>query len=339
MRRYALVFALVPLGLWLAGCQNFDINLGAPSRLSSQISYLSPSAAVAGGSQDIMLTVNGIGFVNGSVVQWEKENRVTEFVNATELHATIRAADLATPGIFEVRVISPGPNDGNNFSDVETFEVCPTNGPCLSGTPSSLQAASRSIAGDSYSPAISADRRYIAFAATSADPSTNASPGLSKIFLRDTCDGGPEGCAPATILVSRAWHGGEPNAESRSPAISADGRFVAFASDASDLLETDSNDATDVFLADTCVGAPEGCTPSTVLISVGLDGAEANGPSTSPTISADGRFVAFDSQARNLVADGSSAPTGAFVRDTCHAAAPDCLPSTQRLAISSPPNR
>jgi len=141
-------------------------------------------------------------------------------------------------------------------------------------------------------------------------------------------------------LVSRGWHGGEPDAESVSPAISADGRFVAFESDASDVVENDVNNVSDVFLRDTCTGVPEGCTPVTTRVSVGdPGGVEANGASHSPTISADGRFVAFDSEARNLVADGASAPTGAFVRDTCHGAAADCVPSTRRLAISSTPAR
>jgi Tol biopolymer transport system component len=160
---------------------------------------------------------------------------------------------------------------------------------------------------------------------------------LRKVYLRDTCQGAAAGCAQKTILVSSAWSGGEPNAESASPAISADGRYVAFSSDASDIVENDSNGVRDVFLRDTCIGAPEGCTPATVRVSVGAGGAEANGASNSPTITADGRYVAFDSEARNLVADGSSAPSGAFVYDTCHGAAGECSPSTRRLPISPAP--
>jgi WD40-like Beta Propeller Repeat len=301
---------------------------------SSQLDYLSPAAKVAGGP-GFELTVNGLGFVTGSVLQWNGSDRPTEVVAFTQLKASISAADIAGAGVFQIRVMSPGKNEGNNYSNILTFQVC--SGACpqdASATPQALLAAP---AADAYSPAISADRRYVAFAAASADPSTNASTGLRKIFLRDTCEGAPAGCAPATLLVSRAWHGGEPNAESRSPAISADGRFVAFASEASDIIESDSNGVSDVFLRDTCVGAPEGCTPATVRVSIGLDGAEANGASDAPTISADGRFVAFDSAARNLVTDGSSAPSGAFVRDTCRGAAGECTPSTQRLAISSAP--
>jgi hypothetical protein len=74
-------------------------------------------------------------------------------------------------------------------------------------------------------------------------------------------------------------------------------------------------------------------------VSAGPDGLEANGASESPAISPDARFVAFDSEARNLVLDGSSAPIGAFLRDTCLGAAGECKPSTTRLAISPAPPR
>jgi hypothetical protein len=293
---------------------------------------LNPSAKTAGAGA-FTLTVNGLGFVTGSKVQWNGSDRPTEVVSSTQLDAQIGAADVASVGVFQIRVKSPGPEDGNNFSNILRFQVC--SGACPQDVSTTSKAVSASSAEDAYSPAISADGRYVAFAAPAADPSANAGTGLRKIYLRDTCTGALAGCEPKTILVSRAWHGGEPNAESRSPAISADGRYVAFASDASDIIENDSNGLSDVFLRDTCIGAPGGCTPSTTRVSVGPDGVEANGASRSPAISADGRYVAFDSEARNLVTDGSSAPTGAFVRDTCRGASAECTPSTKRLAISS----
>jgi hypothetical protein len=318
----------------LAGCQNYDPNLGAPSVKSSLLNVLTPAAKVAGGSA-FTLTVNGIGFVTGSVVQWNASDRSTDFVSSAQLTASISAADIAQPGIAQIRVMSPGPNDGNNFSNILDFRIC--DGPCPS--PSAVSSLAESaIAGDSYFPAISADRRYVAFASVSADPSANAGTGPRKIYLRDTCDGAPAGCEPTTMLVSVAWQGGEPNGDSRSPSISADGRFVVFASDASDLIERDFNEFSDIFLRDTCIGAPDGCKPSTTRVSVGPDGIEANGASDSPSISADGRFVVFDSEARNLVADGSAAPTGAFLRDTCWGAA-ECTSATSRLAISPSPSR
>ena len=331
-RRRALLFALAfGSALWIAGCQSYNPNLGAPSAQSSQLNLLTPAAENAG-EPAFTLTVSGAGFVSGSTLQWNGSNRPTEIVTFTELTAAISAADITTAGIFSVRVVSPGPNDGNNFSNIRTFQVC--DGPCPSPAALAAKAASSALAGDSYAPAISADRRYVAFASVSADPSTNASTGLRKIFLRDTCEGIPVGCEPKTTLVSPAWHGGDPNGDSRSPAISADGRFVAFTSDAADLIDSDFNGVSDIFLRDTCINAPEDCEPATTRISLGPDGIEANGASDSPSLSPDARFVAFDSQARNLVPDGSAAPTGAFLRDTCFGAAGECTPATTRLAIS-----
>ena len=325
-----LAFALGS-AFWLAGCQSYNPNLGAPSRQSSLLSLLNPAAENAG-DPGFTLTVNGAGFVSGSVVQWNESNRPTEYVSFTQLTASISDDDIHTAGTFRIRVISPGPSNGNNFSNILTFQVCA--GPCPQAAAVSSNAVSSALAGDNYSPAISADRRYVAFASVSSDPSTNASTGLRKIFLRDTCEDAPAGCQPTTVLASPAWQGGDPNGDSRSPAISGDGRFVAFASDASDLIENDTNGVSDIFLRDTCNGAKEGCTPATTRVSLGPDAIEANGASDSPALSPDARFVAFDSEARNLVPDGSAAPTGAFLHDTCWGAAGECTPATTRLAIS-----
>jgi hypothetical protein len=335
-RRALLLACALGSAFWVLGCQSYNVNLGAPSAQSSQLSLLTPGAKRAG-EPAFTLTITGAGFVTGSNVQWNGSNRATEVVSFTEISASISVADIASAGTFQIRVMTPGPNDGNNFSNILTFLVC--DGVCPQLAAAEPKAASTALAGDSYSPAISADRRYVAFASVSADPSTNASTGLRKIFLRDTCDGAPAGCEPKTLLVSPAWHGGDPNGDSRSPAISADGRFVAFASDATDLIEKDSNGVSDIFLRDTCINAPEGCTPATTRVSLGPDGVEANGASDSPALSPDARFIAFDSEARNLVPDGSAAPTGAFLRDTCFGAAGECTPGTTRLAISPAPPR
>ena len=90
---------------------------------------------------------------------------------------------------------------------------------------------------------------------------------------------------------------GEPaNGQSWAPSISAEGRFIAFESDATNLVPDDTNDARDIFLLDRL-------TNETRRISMRMGGAEPNGPSFRPSISADGKWVAFDSQASNLVKD------------------------------------
>ncbi|MBI3423366.1 MAG: hypothetical protein HY011_10540 [Acidobacteria bacterium] len=74
---------------------------------------LSPSALAAGGSQ-FTLTVNGSGFVNGSVVRWNNSERVTTFVSSTQLTAQIPASDIANAGNANVTVFSPAPGGGTS---------------------------------------------------------------------------------------------------------------------------------------------------------------------------------------------------------------------------------
>ena len=100
------------------------------------------------------------------------------------------------------------------------------------------------------------------------------------------------------------------------PSTSADGRFVAFESLATNLVMGDTNFFVDIFVRDTCVGGPAGCTPSTIRVSVDSAGTEGNGASVRPTISADGRFVAFSSAASNLVAGDTNGVWDVFLAPT-----------------------
>jgi Tol biopolymer transport system component len=276
------------------------------------------------------------------MVQWQKPgaagltDRPTTFVDATKLKASISTSDIDTAGTATVAVNRPGQSAGNNSSNLVPFTICPASG-CTGASSTLTRRISSSSSTDNYSPAISATGRYVAFVSVMADPATDASTGLKKVFLRDTCDGASADCVPQTALVSVGVDGAEPNGSSGSPAISADGRLVTFASEATNLVADDTNGVIDVFVRDTCTGAPAGCMPSTTRVSVDSAGAQANGASDTPSISADGRFVAFNSTAGNLVADGSSAPSGAFVRDTCFGA-DGCKPATTRLAISGSPS-
>ena len=94
-------------------------------------------------------------------------------------------------------------------------------------------------------------------------------------------------------------------------AISANGRFVAFASDASNLVANDTNGALDVLVRDRWTG-------TTRRVSVNSAGVQANGGSTSGGISADGRFVVFQSYASNLVANDTNDDPDVFVRGPLH---------------------
>jgi archaellum component FlaF (FlaF/FlaG flagellin family) len=120
---------------------------------------------------------------------------------------------------------------------------------------------------------------------------------------------------PATAAAARfdrvsvSSVGGQGNHHSRGPAVSGDGRYVAFQSDASNLVPDDTNDVGDIFLRDLRTG-----TTSRVNESAG--GIQANGPTNQgPTISGDGRYVAYVSEATNLVAGDTNQTGDVFVRD------------------------
>ena len=120
----------------------------------------------------------------------------------------------------------------------------------------------------------------------------------------------PSGAAAgdATERASVASDTSQGNGHSQYPSISADGRFVAFESQAGDLVDGDTNGTYDVFVHDRHTG-------DTTRVSVASDGTQGNGHSQYPSISADGRLVAFHSAARNLVTDDTNGTFDVFVHD------------------------
>ncbi len=119
---------------------------------------------------------------------------------------------------------------------------------------------------------------------------------------------GPTG--PPTILVSVDSLGTQATADSNTLSISADGRYIAFASDAPNLVVGDANALMDVFHRDTVAGV-------TIRVSVDSLGTEAvGGMSASPSLSPDGRYVAFESDATNLVSGDSNGLRDVFLHDT-----------------------
>ena len=114
--------------------------------------------------------------------------------------------------------------------------------------------------------------------------------------------------AQVTEIVSVNGAGEEGDAASSEPGISSNGRYVAFESDASDLVAGDGNGSQDIFVHDRVTGITE-------RVSVDSSGAEADGSSFRPAISADGRFVTFSSFASNLVAQDHNGRLDVFVHD------------------------
>ncbi len=154
----------------------------------------------------------------------------------------------------------------------------------------------------SYSAQISADGRFVVFGSLASDlvaGDTNAEP---DIFVRDRATG-------TTVCASVTPSGVPGNGYCHGAAISGDGRFVAFHSDASNLVAGDTNNLRDVFVRDLVTGV-------TVIASVDSSGVLSNNLSSEPSLSHDGRFVAFSSYASNLVpADNNGLFQDIFVRD------------------------
>ena len=154
---------------------------------------------------------------------------------------------------------------------------------------------------DSSEPAISANGRYVVFRSFASNLVKDDTNNKSDVFVHDIQTG-------KTKLISKDSAGILGNNDSSEPAISADGRYVAFRSWASNLVPGDTNGKSNIFVHDRKTG-------ETKIISKGSDGKQAKGPSSLPSISADGRFVAFLSGAGNLVQGDTNGMDDAFVHD------------------------
>ena len=157
------------------------------------------------------------------------------------------------------------------------------------------------IGGNSYNPVISADGRYVAFVSAGANAVSGDTNARSDVFVRDRVN-------KTTVRISVSSGGVQSNGASGSPAISGDGRYVAFTSSGSNLVSTDTNTKDDIFVRDRIGG-------STARVSVTPAGVQANGSSYDPAISADGRYVSFGSAASNLVSKDSNRLGDVFVYD------------------------
>jgi hypothetical protein len=155
----------------------------------------------------------------------------------------------------------------------------------------------------SVAPGLSPNGRFVVFTSGANDlvPGGNSLSVLN-VFLRDRTGN-------TTMLASGNFSGtGGGNGNSMLGQVSANGRYIVFQSDASNLVSGDTNGVSDIFLRDTYTG-------TTRLISVAANGGFANGASTDPVMTPDGTCVAFISAATNLVAGDTNGIPDVFVRD------------------------
>jgi hypothetical protein len=331
------------------------------------ISFLSPPNANAGGG-DLTLTLTGGGFVAKTKVQWNGQNLTTTFVNSASVTAVVPAAMTAKAGTFSVNTLNPhsGSQD-NGLSNVVGFMVFPPPNPVptiSTMTPSCAVAGSSSsftltITGTNFLPASdpSGGSQVNWNAATQStlpivgsisstqiqatvSASLVANPGTATVSVSNppvpnspSGGGGTSANRPTFTIQSTACpllHSAAttaPAVAEETPAVSQDGRYVAYTAAQSDHAQ--------IFQRDTCEGAAAGCQQRTILLSAAEDGAAANDDSRSPSMSSDGRFVAFSSAATNLIT-GAPAGRQIYLRDTCLGATASCTPSTQ--LVSADPN-
>ncbi len=172
------------------------------------------------------------------------------------------------------------PGDTNGATDVFVHDR-------TSGATTRVSVATGGIqSGGGMKPFLSTDGRYVAFESSATDLVTGDTNGVSDIFVHDRLTG-------TTTRVSVALGGVQATGGSYDPSISGDGRYVAFYSFAADMVVYDTNGVSDVFVYDRN-------TQTTAMVSINTDGTEGNGPSGDPSISADGKCIAFASLATNL---------------------------------------
>jgi Tol biopolymer transport system component len=256
---------------------------------------------------------------------------------------------------FSGRADNLGAGDSNGVSDCFVRDVAAKRMDIVSVHSSGIQAN-----GACFGPSISASGRYVAFESVAPNLVDGDANGTWDVFLRDRRNG-------TTEIISLSSGGAQGNGESRDPWVSPNGRFVAFESLATTLVDGDTNGTWDVYVrdrqshttervsvrSDGTIGNRASRDPAisggryvvfqsdadnlvpgdsnkradvfihdrkarkTVRASVSSDGVQARaGSSSNPTISSNGRFVAFDSTAKNLVKDDTNGARDIFVRDT-----------------------
>ena len=318
---------------------------GAPNPLPTLTSVTPVTASACGTNctkAALTITVVGTNFLQssnngGSLVtfvdkltpmQQPAALSITSFSD-TQIQAVIPGAFLANPDTATIVVSNPGsgpcnqpsclPLVGGGDSNPFTFLIG-------GGAPAAATAEE--------TPAISQDGRYVVYGSQQSQ--------VNQILLKDTCVGVSNGCNVNTRVVSVAADGTAGNADSHNAVVTPDGRYVAFSSAATNLVEG-APAGRQVYVHDTCIGAENSCKTATTLISTDSQGALNGTESILPSISSTGRYVAFvaitpsntakipGGAAANVQAGPNSGLRQVFVRDTCLGAT-DCTPKTTRIS-------
>lgn len=187
-------------------------------------------------------------------------------------------------------------SDGNGTRDIFVRDM-------QTQTTTLASLSSMGVQANDYSeaPSISGDGRFVAFVSSATNLVANDTNNKDDVFVHDMQTG-------ATTRVSVSSIGNEGDGTARWVSISADGRYVAFESDATNLVSGDTNNTGDVYIYDMQTG-------TTSRESVSSTGIQANGGSGEPSLSHDGRYIVFSSSATNLVSGAGNGWEQVYVRD------------------------
>ena len=266
------------------------------------------------------------------MIQWNGTPLTTQFGTATDISAPVSAAMIAQPGTVSITVHDTA--SGTTTAALPFGIASPAAATAgvvapITVAPDGTPANNNSL----VAPSISATGRYVSFQSSATNLGAGVTSGNQQIYERDTCIGAPSGCVPSTIPISVTYDGTPVDNASRDSSVSGDGRYVAFDSDASNIVTSEpsfcfaiAGDSC-VYLRDTCIGAASGCTPSTILVSSLLDGEPAGGGI--PTMSPDGRYVGYNST-------GTSFGTNnVYLTDTCNGSQTGCVSNTILISQST----
>jgi hypothetical protein len=281
---------------------NFSQSPRAISANGSVVAFSSSASNLVSGDTNGVADV----FVNDRGTKKPSTTRVSVASDGTQANGDSGSTSVSGDGRL-VAFVSGASNlasgDTNGVADVFVHDRVTNSTTRVSVASDGTEAnAESAFVG---APQLSADGRFVAFESFASNLILGDTNGMLDIFVHDRQTG-------TTTRMSVASDGTEANNQSLTPAISGDGRFIAFWSTASNLVPGDTNpcpfSCSDIFVHDQQTG-------TTTRVSVASDGAQADGGSESPAISADGRFVAFESVASNLVPGDTNGAFDVFVHD------------------------
>ena len=227
--------------------------------------------------------------------------------NATRLVSVITTGQKANYECEEPRISGDGAaacwsSSANNLVPCDTgFDQDIFLRDILAGTTEMISSNAAGVQGngESFYPAVSYNGRFVAFESSSSNLVPGGTSGRTLIFLKDRQ-------SDAVTLVSRGLGGQEPNDDCWNAVISGNGRYVSYLTFANNIVDSDMNNTADVFVWDRLLG-------TTIRASVSTGGVEGNDESNFPSISGDGRRVAFSSDATNLVSGDTNSVSDIFV--------------------------